>query len=109
MSPASGSSARRAGHEWERQLARRWGVPTTRNTRPGVHDDGGDILLPGWYVEAKNTAAWRVNPWFYLAETNATPDLSIALVLKRRHRPEGDALVVITLDTYDELRKANGD
>lgn len=62
------------------------------------------MLLPGWYVEAKNCATWRVAPWFHLAEQNATPDQSIALVLKRRHMSEGDALVVITLDSFDRLR-----
>lgn len=104
MSPTPGASARKAGHDWERAIARRWGVNTTRNTRPGVHDDGGDILLPGYLAELKNTAVWRVAPWFAEAEAKASPDQRVALVLKRRHMAEGQALVVITLDTFDTLR-----
>lgn len=95
---------RRKGHEFERALARRWGVRTTRNTRPGVHEDAGDIPLPGLLVEAKNHGRWSVDTWFGEAESKATAEQAVALVLKRRRRPLGDSLVVITLDVFDELR-----
>jgi hypothetical protein len=97
---SNGKAARLKGIRWERALASYFGTITTRSTRPGVHDDGGDVILPGWVVEAKDHGRWTVQAWFELTERKCRPGERPVLVLKRRQKPTGDALVVLRLSDW---------
>ena len=92
----AGRAARVRGIRWERAVASFLHTRTTRSTRPGVHDDPGDIILGGWVVECKDRARWEIPRWW--AETAAKAAACGArpmLILKRRQRPTGDGIVVV--------------
>lgn len=101
MSPSTGASARRAGHEFERQVARFLDTRTTRNFAPGAHIDSGDLVVPGWVVECKNIASpsqRQVLGW-HIDATNkalAADITNVAVVVKARNRPIGESRVHMT-------------
>ena len=100
---ARGASARRKGHTFERELARDLGTSTTRNTRPGTHEDAGDLVLAGWYVEAKACEAWRVEEWWKKATANAVDGQRVAVLMKRDQHNFAQSLVVVSYATWKEM------
>jgi hypothetical protein len=93
-----GRSARRRGIAFEQELARYLGTVTTRSTRPGIHDDAGDVVWPDWTIEAKNVTRWQVQAWFTEVERKAgLYDNRPALIVKRPRRNMGDALLIVRL------------
>lgn len=93
-----GRSARRRGIAFEQELARYLGTVTTRSTRPGIHDDAGDVVLEGWTIEAKNVTRWQVQAWFTEVERKAELHGDRpALILKRPQRNTAGALLVVRL------------
>lgn len=111
------AAERRKGHNFERAVCRwlndnpfvwteehydlaDWG--TTRNVRPGLHDDIGDLVDPlGVYaIECKDVARLSVQATFTLIERKAGDDYIPVLVWKRRQRPIDDALVVVRLKDW---------
>lgn len=108
MSPTRGASARRAGHEFEREVARYLGVPTTRSQRPGIRDDAGDLVVSDWLLELKNRPApsrAQITEWLTTAIVKAhAADLTdAALVVKARNRPLGESTVWLTTATFARL------
>ena len=101
----SGASSRRKGVTFEQEVARYLGTVTTRSTRPGIHDDAGDVVVTGWFLECKNHGRLELGPWLDKAERLAGEfDAELtALVVKRRNRFIGHSFVVMTLDTFKEL------
>lgn len=98
----SGAAARMKGIRWERAVAKYLGTHTTRSTRPGVHDDAGDVVMHnGLLLECKDHGAWRVQEWFAHIERKAEPDERPALILKRRQMATAEGLVVIRLGDLD--------
>lgn len=95
-----GRSARSAGIRFERAVAQFLGTRTTRSTRPGVHDDAGDVHLPGHVVECKDHGRWTVEAWWRELLAKAQPGETPVLVLKRRGQPIGEALVVQRLSDW---------
>lgn len=100
-----GAPARRKGHTFERAVARYLGVKTTRNTRPGTHEDAGDIALPGWCAEIRSRARWSVSLWFDVIEHKATKEEKPLLILHRAGRGTPDSLVVMRLEEFASLTK----
>jgi hypothetical protein len=100
---ARGAAARRKGHTFERAVAKYLGVRTTRNTRPGTHEDAGDIVLPGWCAEIRSRANWSVALWFDVIESKAEADQFPLLILHRMGRGTKDALVVMRLSEFAAL------
>lgn len=81
----------------EREVARRFGVTTTRNTRPGTWEDAGDIALRGWCIDVKayDAKRWAVRAWWESIESKARAgDDHPALVLAIPRRRLDHALVV---------------
>ena len=105
--PGSGASARRAGHTFERDVARFLNTVTTRSQRPGVWEDMGDIALDGWVVECRNRQAAShlvVMAWLADVEQKAARvGHHAALVLKNRNRPIALARVVMRPVVFAEL------
>ena len=100
---APGASARRKGIRFEQELARHFGTVTTRSTRPGVHEDPGDVVLDDWVVEAKNHKRWSVALWFADVEVKADLyGLRPVLILSRPQRTMADSLVVVRLRDVTE-------
>jgi hypothetical protein len=97
---ARGAAARRKGHSTERWFARDLGVPTTRNVRPGIHDDAGDLVLPGWAVEIKDQARWRIEMWWDGIADKALPGDEPALIVKRTGIGADRALVVVRYEWW---------
>ena len=92
MSPSTGASARRAGHTFERDVARYLGVRTTRSVRPGIHDDAGDLVVDEWLLELKNyghASANRIARWHTEARVKARAARldHVAVVIKARNQP----------------------
>lgn len=99
----TGKASRDKGRRWELALAHWFGTSTTANTRPGSHDDGGDVVPPAdlhAVIEAKDVGRWTVAAWFDHLTTKCTHGETPLLILKRRNRPTGDALVVMRLSDY---------
>jgi hypothetical protein len=90
-----GRAARSKGIRFERAVAEALGTVTIRSLRPGVHDDGGDVVVPGFHVECRDRARWAVNQWWHTTEVVADIHQDVPLlVIKRPMRPVLDALVV---------------
>jgi len=100
----SGRASRDKGIRWERAVAHFLGTTTTRSTRPGVADDAADVVLDGWLVECKDHARWSIPAWWHDLD-NKVIDERPVLVLKRRNRPVGDALVVLRLEDWNDMRR----
>ncbi len=99
---SGGAAARMKGIRWERAVAQYLGTQTTRSTRPGVHDDAGDVVMEnGLLLECKDHGSWRVQEWFSQIERKAGPDERPALILKRRQMATAEGLVVIRLGDLD--------
>jgi hypothetical protein len=98
---SGGAAARMKGIRWERACAKFYGTATTRSTRPGVHEDGGDIVLPGWVVEAKDHDRWQVQRWFEDTEAKCVGDERPVLLLKRRNLSTSYGLVVVRMGDID--------
>lgn len=98
-----GAPARRKGHSFERAVANFLGVKTTRNTRPGVHEDAGDLDLPGWCAELRSRARWSVALWFDVIESKSLESEKPLLVMHRANRNVADALVVMRLSEFRHL------
>ena len=69
-----GARQRRKGGDGERELVRHLqdllGRPVERNlNQPRV--GGGDILLPGWSIQAKRAKAATLGPWWAQAVEQA--------------------------------------
>jgi hypothetical protein len=97
----SGASARRKGIEFEQALARWFETITTRNTRPGLHDDAGDIVIPGWTVELKawDATTWTVRKWWTeVADKARRHHTRPMLILKVPRSPLGTSLVIARLE-----------
>ena len=103
----TGRPSRDKGIRWERALAQFLGTVTTRSTRPGVADDAADVALDGWLVEAKDHARWTIPAWWADLEQKLRDGQRPVLVLKRRQRPTADALVVMRLDDWNDMRKGS--
>ena len=98
------------GANWkdaEREVARRFGTVTTRNTRPGTWEDAGDIALMGWCIDVKahDSKRWAVRSWWESIETKARAGNGDrpALVLKRPGLRLDYALVVVRLGDVSAL------
>jgi hypothetical protein len=102
---SGGKAARDYGIRFEQDLAKHLGHPTTRSTRPGVHDDAADIAIPGICLEAKarhcgtggTPPRWSLWSWFNDTEAKCTYDQLPAVALKRPGHPIGDTLLVVRL------------
>jgi len=108
MSPSTGASARRAGHTFERDVARYLGVPTTRSQRPGIHDDAGDLVIAGWCIELKNYGSpsrGQIAVWHQIAaEKAAVAGLdNVAVITKARNRPLALSHVYLPVTTFSRL------
>jgi hypothetical protein len=104
------SPARRKGSQFERDVAaylRDHGHPfAERAYGAGRPDDRGDIDgIVGWTLEVKNVRALDLAGWSGEAEAEAhnARHPNWAVVFKRRHRPTGDAYVLLDLATFAEL------
>ena len=100
---ARGAPARNKGHTFERAVANFLGTKTTRNTRPGTHEDAGDIALPGWCCEIRSRARWSVALWFDVIEHKALAGENPLMVLHRAGRATKDSLVVMRLSEFATL------
>jgi hypothetical protein len=99
---SGGAAARMKGIRWERAVAQYLGTATTRSTRPGVHDDAGDVVMEnGLLLECKDHGSWRVQDWFSQIEKKAGPDERPALILKRRQMSTAYGLIVVRLGDVD--------
>lgn len=99
----TGAASRSKGIRFERAVADYLGTVTTRSVRPGVHEDGGDVVLGGWLVECKDHGRLELGPWSDKANAARLVGQMAALVVKRRQRPVGDSFVVMTLATFREV------
>ena len=95
------------GTRWEsavRDYLNSSGQSAHRSAQAGA--DVGDVHLNGvWALQCKEQAQQRYAEWVPAAErqaANAALSYS-AVVHKKRNAPVGDALVVMTLDTFSEL------
>ena len=90
---ARGLPARRRGIRFEQDVARWFGVPTTRSTRPGIHDDAGDVLLPGYVVECKSHTVTRLPQWWREVCAKCNSEDDPLLIVKVPGKSVGYALV----------------
>ena len=104
----SGRASRMKGIRWERAVAQFLGTVTTRSTRPGVADDAADVVLDGWLVECKDHGRWSVPEWWRQVVAKCREGERPVLVLKQRQKPTGEALVVMRLEDWNEMRKGQG-
>lgn len=109
----TGKQARDFGIRFERELADFIGRPTTRSQRPGIHDDGGDLVIDGVVLEAKarhlgagNTSPkWMVWTWFRQVEEKCRDGQLPALALKRPGWTAGGCLLVVRLEDLREIAR----
>lgn len=109
----TGRKARDFGIRFEHELSHWFNRPTTRSTRPGIHDDAGDIVINGVILEAKarhktvNGAAppWRLWNWFADTESKCGDGQLPAVALKRPGFNVGGALLVIRLEDLHEIAR----
>ncbi len=99
----NGAAARMKGIRWERACAQFYDLATTRSTRPGIHDDGGDLDTggQGLVIECKDHGQWRVQHWFEQTEAKCREGERPLLLLKRRQRTTADGLVVVRMGDLD--------
>jgi hypothetical protein len=110
---SGGKKARDFGIRFEHELSHWFDRPTTRSTRPGVHDDGGDIVIDGVVLEAKarhhgsdgSAPRWLVYSWFAEAERKCRDSELPALALKRPGVNVGGALLVVRLRDLGEVAR----
>lgn len=110
---SAGRAAREFGIRFEHELSHFLGRPTTRSQRPGVHDDGGDLVIDGVLLEAKarhlgaNRSApkWSVWAWFADAESKCRNDQLPVLALKRPGLNAGACLIVLRLRDLSEVAR----
>jgi len=99
----TGASSRAKGVRFEQAVATYLETVTTRSVRPGIHDDGGDVLVAGWVIECKDHGRLELGPWLDKAGRARLEGQRAALVVKRRQRATAESFVVLTLDTFKEM------
>jgi len=99
----TGAASRAKGVRFEQAVANYLGTVTTRSTRPGIHDDAGDVVLPGWLIECKDHGRLELGPWLDKAHRARLDGDRAALVVKRRQTAIAESFVVLTLATFREL------
>lgn len=110
---SGGASARQYGIRFEQELARWFGCTTTRNSRPGLHDDAGDLLIEGVAVEAKarhcgtggTPPRWSIWSWMRQIEQKADDSQIPCLIVKRPGQPVGRNLIIANLEDLNELAR----
>jgi hypothetical protein len=90
---ARGLPARRRGVRFEQEVARWLGTVTTRSTRPGIHDDAGDVLLPGFVVETKSHTRLALPAWWRELVAKVDTDDEPVLIVKQAGKTVAHALV----------------
>jgi len=99
----TGASSRAKGVRFEQDVARYLETVTTRSVRPGIHDDAGDLVLPGWVLECKDHGRLELGPWLDKAARARADGDRAGLIVKRRQRATSESFVVLTLATFRGL------
>lgn len=110
---SGGAAGRQYGIRFERELARWFGCTTTRNSRPGLHDDAGDLVIDGVAVEAKArhcgtggaSPKWLIWSWMREIERKADDNQIPCLIVKRPGHATGRNLIIANLEDLNELAR----
>jgi len=100
----SGLRSRRKGHNWEREVARRFrdifGEDVKRGWQSRSGDDAPDVCIPHFWVECKRGK--RTNPRAALRQANeASSKAHVPLAVCKDDRE--DAFIVMSFDDYLDL------
>lgn len=99
------------GSQWERDVVaymRAAGYDMERRFGAGQHNDKGDLVGdPGFVYECKNHKTYQISTWLEEASVereNAGATFGF-VIAKRPRKSTGEAVVMMTLDQYIQLRK----